>query len=281
MTPSRARLTPGKGVAVFRSLAFLLLAGLVAVAPSTASAQKPRTKPTAAPRVRNTRQAWSLTLFRSTYSNPFLREPGAAGGGSEVKTGQSVGTTSGRLGWMLMLRERAGIELGVNYLRVPLRDFQYNAAFGGSDTIGYGGASVTLVQGDIVLLGAPWRGTPLYVTGILGMGLARKAFTTTGNVFADWDGPRTLSEFGYSFGLGFRYSPIRQLSVVGEYRWVPGDQTTSIPMGGCYIYYRSERGPGGLSSSLAGQRAASRIPDCKSRTDNGHIASIGVAIAVP
>jgi len=259
----------------------VLLVGVTA----PVSGQKPLSKPAEStarpPRAGGIRHSLTVTLLRTTYRDPFLREPGPRGVGSrEIQTGQTVQTVGGRVGWLATLR-RFGIEAGLSYWRVGLSDFHYVNPPTQSDSVAYSDASVGLLQGDILLLVMPARGVPLYVYGVLGMGQWRRAYTLSGSVFPEWDGPRTANEFEYTYGLGLRLSPIRQLSLVAEYRWVPGDLTSSIPAGGCYIYY-SRRGSRDLSASVSGARGASSIPDCPPASEKaGSLFSLGVAVAVP
>lgn len=260
-----------------RSFASLVVALLVVLVPSPASGQKPRSKPTPAARTQPTRHALSVTVFRTTYQNPFLPQPsGPTEWTGEVRTGQSATSTGGRLGWLLMFQGgRVGLELGVSYVGVQLADFTYS--YGPVD---YRDASVALLQGDFVLLGAPWRGVPLYLTAVVGTGLQRMSYTLAQSVaLADFNGPRTFYRNGTSWGVGVRFSPIRQLSLVGEYRWEEGD--TYEAGGGCYYVYYSQRGPGGVAASLSGQNGASDTPGCASHTGYAHLISVGVAVAIP
>ena len=261
------------------------LAASLVCAATPVGAQKPTFKPTGAaarsPRSGGIRHSLSVTLLRTTYHDPFLREPGPQGVGAlELQTGQTVQTVGGRVGWLATIG-RFGLEVGVSYLRTGLTDFHYFNPVSLPDTVAYSNVSVGLVQADFLLLAKPSASVPLYVYGILGMGQSRRSYTLTGSVFPEWDGPRKASEFGYTYGLGLRLSPIRQLSLVAEYRWVPGDLTQSIPGGGCYVYY-SRNGRSDLSASVTVARGASRIPDCPPATQEaGSLLSLGVSVAVP
>jgi opacity protein-like surface antigen len=265
-------------------VATALAVGLVCVAAS-AVAQKPPFKGAGAtaqaPRPDRFRSSLSVTVLRTTYHDPFLREPGPQGGSSqELQTGQTVQTVGGRVGWLATFG-RFGLEAGMSYLRVGLSDFHYFNPPSQPDSVAYSNVAVGLLQADILLMAKPSTSVPLYVYGILGMGQWRRSYTLTGNVFPEWDGPRTANEFEYTYGLGLRLSPIRQFSLVAEYRWVPGDLTSSIPAGGCYIYY-SRQGGRGLSASVTGARGASSTPDCPPATyKSGSLLSLGVAVAVP
>jgi opacity protein-like surface antigen len=264
----------------------LIAAAAVAVAlvgaVATAAAQKPAFgSPARAPRSGGIHHSLSVTLFHTTWNDPFLREPNTAGfSSSEIQTGQKVGTIGGRVGWLATLG-RAGLEVGVSFLRVGLADFRYRNPPMFDSAVTYSGVSIALVQADFLLLFKPARDIPLHVYGVLGMGQSRRAYTLSGSPFPEWDGPRKTNEFGYSWGFGLRLSPIRQFALFAEYRWVPGDLTSSIPAGGCYVYY-SRAGRAGISASLDGTGGSASIPDCKPATqESGNLLSLGAALAVP
>lgn len=268
---------PGSARHLLAALLWLLLSGV----PGLAEGQKivPGTG------ARNSRgpgrvhRSLSLTVLSTKYHNPFLREPDVLGYGSDdVPSGQTIPTVGGRLSW-LATQGRGGLEFGVAYWSVRLDDFTHVLVNG--ESVSYSDASVTLIQADLIGLGAPLRGFPAYVYGVLGFGLRRRSYTITGSPFSEVNGPRRRKEFQSSYGLGVRLSPIRQVSVVGELRWVPGAEgAIQVPFGGCNVYV-SRRGPvepvGAVTAHLDGMD----LPACERTRIVSHLVSIGVAIAVP
>jgi opacity protein-like surface antigen len=262
------------------SLACLLLAVATAArAQKTPVAPDRRGRPAGSSDVH---RGLSITLFSATMDNPILREVAPTGANSgEVLTGQSARATGLRIGW-LGTTPRFGLELGVSYHKARLSDFGYSSMQMGPDTLSYRDASVSLTQGEIVIFGAPWRGVPLFLEGLFGLGSQHRTYTISGSTGGFVDGRRSFGEFSYSYALGLRLAPIRQVSLVVEYRWVPGDTHYTAPSTGCYYYvYVAAHGPAGLNASVAGRQNAASMPACTSHTNRAHLASLGVAIAVP
>jgi hypothetical protein len=262
-----------------RTLRLLLIAALGAV-PATAAAQK-----TIAPAHRDQEpgrgRPWYVTAggFATSLRNPFLREPGTEdGGGPELHTRQIVSTAGGRLG-VGYRAERFGGEIAFSYWRsAQLDDFIFYQP-GFQDSTNYSDVSVGLWQVDLVVLVRPVRGAPVWMYGLLGMGQQQKHYTLSNNDASFFNGRRELSEMNYTPGLGVRLQPLRQIAVFAEARWLPGDQSTTVPDEGCWIYtyYRRSRTP---HLSVRGTRGT-RVEACQTDTNFGHLLSAGVTINLP
>jgi len=60
----------------------------------------------------------------------------------------------------------------------------------------------------------------------LGLGSGTESYTLSGSDFPDWNGAKSITKFDYSFGGGFRLTPIRFVSLFGELRLIAGDLVT-------------------------------------------------------
>lgn len=118
------------------------------------------------------------------------------------------------------------------------------------------------------------RGAPPWIYGVLGMGQHRKNYTLSNNDASFFNGRRELSEMNYTPGLGVRLSPLRQVAMFAEARWLPGDQSTTVPSEGCYIYVRR-------SATVSASVRGSRVENCQTNTDFSHLLSAGVTINLP
>lgn len=252
-----------------------LLIAVLGVLPQAAAAQKdfgPATRGEGRDRGR----PWYVTAagFATSMRNPFLREPGTEdGGGPELQTRQIVSTMGGRLG-VGYRAERFGGEIAFSYWSsARLDDFIFYQP-GFQDSTNYRDVTVGLWQVDLVVLVRPVRGAPAWLYGVLGMGQQQKNYTLSNNDASFFNGRRELSEMNYTPGLGVRLQPVRQIALFAEARWLPGDQSTTVPDEGCYIYVRRT---GALQPSVRG----TRVEACKTNTNFGHLLSAGVTINLP
>jgi hypothetical protein len=220
--------------------------------------------------------------FRQTrFSDPIFREPGP-GGGSELPVSGSLTTWGARGSATFWPVRRVGIEGGLLILgQARFDDFVFADDFGGGGqggNVAYDDPAVQLWFFDLGLQIRLMQRAPLFVSGVLGMGQERESYTISGAAFPEWNGNKTLNEFQYSYGLGAQVGPYRHVALFGEWRAVPGDLTTEIPHGGCYIYVYYQTAALQGVSGVANQSA----PACKSGTQNrASLLSVGLSISFP
>lgn len=95
---------------------------------------------------------------------------------------------------------------------------------------------------DLVIHVLPWESGPVSLFGDLGMDWRSDSYTVSGaeSPFQSYNGKQEHSEFGFSYGLGLRFSPFRYISLFTEYRLSPGDLSYENEGGTYYVYYYSD-----------------------------------------
>lgn len=96
--------------------------------------------------------------------------------------------------------------------------------------------------------------TPIGIYGFLGLGTKTEKYTVSLNHYnffdteAEWNGGKSASLFEHSYGVGLRFFLSKYLSLISEYRWIPGvghcvencGTTYSDSSGHTYVTIRSD-----------------------------------------
>ncbi|MFQ5569958.1 MAG: hypothetical protein ACE5G0_09805 [Rhodothermales bacterium] len=181
-----------------------------------------------------------MHVLSSSFNQPILRQPS---GGSELPLDQSERIWGGKVSWIPYARGIIAFEVGLVHWRANFEGFQYSDEFTQfSDPTVYDDPSVALTFVDLAMHVAPWRRVPMSVYGVLGMGAEKEKYRISQAAFSEWDGQKNVTEFQYSYGLGLRLFPVRYVSLLAEYRWVPGDLYFEGGSRTCYHFSSSAYG---------------------------------------
>jgi hypothetical protein len=157
-------------------------------------------------------------------SNPIWRKPS---GHEEVALDQSSSAAG----------PRAGVLLTAGRIGVGAELFLFNSSFsrfsipryeglGDTTTTLYDNPRYALSNVDLTVHWFPAPHT-LSIYGLLGMAMRKESFRISG-AFAEWDnGAKSYSEFTYGYGVGARLAVLGRLALSADYRWMPGDRSTS------------------------------------------------------
>lgn len=211
-------------------------------------------------------KAFQVGLSYNSFSDPIWRHPDGSG---EIPTGQTSKAVGGRAG-IILSGERAGLSADVWVFSASFEDltFSNSTLSGGNDPewanlpglrddpVTYSSAKYALGMVDLGIHWFPAADRPFSVVGLFGMGMRKQSFDVTGAKFPEWNGEKSFSEFSYSYGLGLRWSPVRRIALVADYRWVPGDSSYTCTDVGSHIegpWYECDEGHSNrsLKSKLA------------------------------
>jgi hypothetical protein len=169
-----------------------------------------------------------LSAHYSSVGGPIFR---AASGNEEV----AISGSSGKPGFMIGYEynwEKFGFAARVSYFQASYPNFQAPEMPGSMSPymtyVKYDSPRLTFLFLDLIVQWFPVKNGLLGIYALLGMGVGSENYTLSGSNFSDWNGPKSLSEFDYSYGFGVRFSPVRFVSLFGEMRFVPGDTSTDL-----------------------------------------------------
>ncbi len=163
------------------------------------------------------------SVFYSSFHDPIFRGPGESG---EVSVPQIRSAVGFNLSY-LYLSDDVGGGISFVYWRTQFDSFQAPVMPGSPDNVAYKNPDYSVFFVDLQFHVLPWK-IPLSFYGVLGLGSSTETYTISGAKFpfADWNGPKSISQFQYSYGLGIQVFLFRNVSLQTELRWIPGDLTT-------------------------------------------------------
>ncbi len=164
-----------------------------------------------------------VSSYYTSVADPFFKQPS---GSSELSVSQSASTFGFNVNY-LYLDDDFGGGLGITYWSTKFNSFQAPAQEGSTNYVAYKDPSLSLFFVDLQLHVLPWK-IPLSFYGMLGLGSGNETYTISGatSPFTSWNGPKDISEFQYSYGLGIQVFLWKFISLQTEIRWVPGQLTT-------------------------------------------------------
>ena len=180
-----------------------------------------------------------IGAFYSGLDTPTFRMPA---GDEEMVVPQSASLPGFMVGYQYDLRT-FGFGGRILYWHTSLNNFGSPEMTGSPTYVNYADPAFTHITFDLIIEWICVQKLRVGIYGFLGMGWSTESYTISGSVFPEWNGQKSLTEFDYTYGLGVKFSPLKLISLVAEYRWMPGDLSLDMKFlysKGGYNYYEPQ-----------------------------------------
>ena len=150
--------------------------------------------------------------YHSMWS-PLFKE---ASGSSELQMNLSSGGLSFMGGYEYNW-DKFGVAGRISYFGGRFESFNASEMPGSWTTVKYTDPKLSFIFFDMIIQWFPVANV-FAVNGFLGLGSGTETYAISGSNFSDWNGPKDISEFDFSYGLGLRVSPVTWMSILVELR---------------------------------------------------------------
>jgi hypothetical protein len=178
----------------------------------------------------------------STLSSPIFTNRGILSfeEGSEIHLKSRSSHFRGELGFEFIYQEKGsngyGFGLGITRLAYDFEDFQYPVSPPDEynpepELYNYQNPQLGYFFCDLIMHAVPLADIPLGIYGFIGMGSEKETYhVTSSNENQTWHNTDyKRSEFDYCWGLGLRLFVWRYISLIADYRRMPGVSSITLP----------------------------------------------------